>query len=77
MPRWPSKSIILSYLFGLQLFSDSEFLDIIGEIFKANPKFFIKMLYNEVKKETGKLYGFEKQMEMEKHIKNLDINRNA
>ncbi len=77
MPRWPSKSIILSYLFGLQLFSYSEFLDIIGEIFKANPKFFIKMLYNEVKKETGKLYGFEKQMEMEKHIKNLDINRNA
>ena len=37
----------------------------------------MKILYKEVKKKTGELYGYEKQMEMEKHLKNLDVSRNA
>lgn len=64
----PSRKIILSYLFDEQLFSYSEFYEIVGETYKLNPKFFLKSLYKDVKKRTSKLHGDEKLKVMETFI---------
>jgi len=48
--------------------SDSEFFDILGEVFKSNPEDYMKNLYGEVRKTVKKLYGDEKLNEMERYI---------
>jgi len=48
--------------------SDSEFFDILGEVFKSNPEDYMKNLYGEVRKTVKKLYGDEKLNEMERYF---------
>ena len=51
-----------------QQLSDSEFFDIVGEIFKMNPDFYMKELYQTFRNKMGKIIGAEKLKEMEKYI---------
>ena len=65
----PSKKLFFSYLFSLRLYkeglefnpkdewrylSDAEFFNIVGETFEENPEFYMKNLYENVKKKLGK-----------------------
>ncbi len=52
----PSKKKILNYLYDLQLY-DFEFLNLIGETYKLNPLFFMRILYSNIWKKMGKLLG--------------------
>ena len=58
----------ISYLFHTLLAPDSEFFDIVGETFKLNPEFYMKIHYNNVRKRIKELYGAEKLKGMEKYI---------
>lgn len=74
---------IISYLFDLRIYkdgiefdskdewrylSDLEFFDIVGEIFKLNPTYFMKNLYNVIRDRVDKLYGYQKRKNMDKFI---------
>ena len=73
------KKMILTYLFDLldkekyQDLSDSEFYDIVREIFKLNPKNFIEYLYNDLRRKIRRLYGKEKRKELEENILEKDF----
>lgn len=65
----PGKKTILTYLFKLRAYlSDAEFFDVVGEAFKTNPEFYMKLLYKKVRKRMRKLHGVVKLKEMEKYI---------
>ena len=79
----PSRYQILSYLSKLTFkeieygkeyknkyifLSSTEFYDIIGEIFKLNPRFFMNSLHTKIGREMRKRYGDEKRKEMDKYI---------
>jgi hypothetical protein len=64
----PSRSKILTHLFEQHLVPYSEFFEIIGETYKLYPMFFLKSLYKDIKKKTGKLYGLGKLEVLEKFI---------
>jgi hypothetical protein len=71
--KHPSIRKILNSLFNSlkaqQLdISGPEFYDIVGETFKLNPKFFMKYLYEDIRKEVSKVYSDEKMQEMERYI---------
>ncbi|UCC20498.1 MAG: hypothetical protein JSV62_04200 [Promethearchaeota archaeon] len=72
-PKIPAKKVIKS-LYELRTkekfkqLSDSEFFDIIGEIFKMNTDFFMKELYQAFRNKMVKIIGTEKLKEMEKYI---------
>ena len=82
----PSKRKILSYLLDLlnkdkyPSLSDIEFYDIVGETYKLNLDYKLKLkmlfnpIYNALKKKIKKLYGDEKRLEMEQYlIKNFGL----
>jgi hypothetical protein len=48
--------------------SGSEFYDIVGGAFKLNPKFFMKYIYENIRKEVSKVYSDKKTQEMERYI---------
>ena len=73
----PSSKQIITYLSDLRIkeeyqsLSDSEFYDIFGEIFKLNPEFFMKHIYQEMRilqTRGRKLYEKINIREMEKYI---------
>jgi len=70
----PSKKKIISYLLDLlnkdkyPSLSDHEFYDIIGETFKLDLKFLMDSVYPDLKKKLQKLYGGEKENEMEIYL---------
>ena len=51
-----------------QQLTDSEFFDIVGEVFNLNPDFFMKELYKTFRNKMGRIIGVEKLKEMEKYI---------
>ena len=66
----PKKKTIISYLTSkeLQHFSDTEYNNLIREIFRINPMFFLQLLYDALMKKIGKRYGNEKRKDLEKFI---------
>ncbi|MFX0140937.1 MAG: hypothetical protein ACFFDN_45280 [Candidatus Hodarchaeota archaeon] len=70
----PSKKKILSYLVDLRKnekhdsHTDSDFYDIVGETFNLNLIFFMDSIYKNLKKKVNKLFGEEKEYEMEKYL---------
>ncbi|MHA1987584.1 MAG: hypothetical protein ACW98D_13175 [Promethearchaeota archaeon] len=79
----PSPQRIISLLFNLRIdqegieispkdewcyVSESEFLNIVGDIFNKNPEFYMKYLYRRIRKRVRKLCGIEKLNELEKQI---------
>lgn len=63
-----NKKKLLTYLFDLRAkeeytLSDSEFYDIVGEIFNLNPKIFMIYLYTDLRKK------WQNSMELRKDVK--------
>ncbi|MFX0043500.1 MAG: hypothetical protein ACFE8L_11365 [Candidatus Hodarchaeota archaeon] len=75
------KKIILSHLFNLrakeefQYLSDSEFFDIVREIYNFKPQFFIKWLYKDLRDKILGLYGAEIREEIERFIQMIEDQR--
>lgn len=72
------KKKILSHLFNLRVkeefqnLSDSEFFDIVREIYNFKPQFFIKWLYKDLRDKILGLYGVEKREEIERFIQMIE-----
>lgn len=64
------KKVVNSYLTSkkLQHLSDTEFNNLIREVLRINPNFFLKWLYDDLMKKIGKVYGIEKRKDVEKFI---------
>jgi hypothetical protein len=70
----PNSKKVLKIIFELQTkgkslkLSDTDFFDIVGEAYRANPDYFMKELYETFMVKIGKIIGIEKRQEMERYI---------
>ena len=69
--KMASKKEILEYIYTLQAnysLSNLEFFDLIGKIYKMNPRFFMISIYPEIRVKFNKIYGDQGMRVMDKHI---------